>query len=410
MGKALTKEDLIYILQSVLRISEVEHNAFHRKEDGLYVKDYQADLEDHTKNEGIHITSDLKRIVEKLSVNENDELMYNGHSVMNFISQAEGNMLSLKTDGFFVPVVDAEGHIKNNDIHVTLSDKQKWNAIVKEVEAFVTQELLGFANSLCFSQILFVNALPEVTEEPLTLEQTLFFVANDPDKPEECTYTVYVYNNKAWHTVGITQKTLKNYVTQKALGEAIKSVMHSNQAVLDSLSEDKDGNLLYKGKPALDYFGIVDDKYNAIKVIDGKLYARDYSQEINSLIVNSGFVKTNLYNMEINDVGTYTLKDSIDNYAFLLIEYFHEKDDSIAIGGCVKTAMIDTDTLREIYDEGKTYMLEYGYGALTAHIQFSMNQDKIYIGYRRKVSIYKITGIRGGDTEVPQEPEEGEAE
>lgn len=397
MGKALTKEDLIYILQSVMRIADSENNALVRQGNGLYVQDYHEDLKQHTNDDTIHITQSLKEVISKLSVNANDELLYNGHPVVKLVSQAEGNMLSLNDDGLFVPTIDAKTHIENGDVHVTAEDKTKWNKTESKLMEFVSEELEALNQSLQAVQILFVRSLPETTsEEPA--EKTLYFVANDPDRIDECTYTMYLYRDQAWHSLGITQKTLKEYVTTEGLKEELKRYEHSNQDTLDKFSEDENGMLLYQKKPVVE-IGVSDDEFNAIEVRDGKLYARSYAQEISSLMISSSFAKTNLYSQEINDVGTYVLKDTIDNYTFLLIEYFHEKDDSIEIGGCVKTAIVDTDTLREIYDEGKTYMLEYGYGALTAHIQFSAHGNKLHVGYRRKVSIYKITGVRGSEIE-----------
>lgn len=397
MGKALTKEDLIYILQSVMRIADLENNALVRKADGLYVQGYREDLEQHTNDDAIHITQNLKDVISKLSVSANDELLYNGHPVVKLVSQAEGNMLSLNEDGLYVPTIDAKTHIENGDIHVTAEDKSKWNKTESALREFVSEELEALNQSLQVVQILFVSSLPEAANGA-PAEKTLYFVADDPDRINECTYTIYLYRDEAWHVLGVTQKTLKNYVTTEGLKEELKHYEHSNQDTLDKFSEDENGMLLYQKKPALE-MGVSDDDFNAIEIRDGKLYARSYVQEINSLMISSNFAKTNLYSQEINDVGTYILKDTIDNYTFLLIEYFHEKDDSIEIGGCVKTAIVDTDTLREIYDEGKTYMLEYGYGALTAHIQFSAHDNKLHVGYRRKVSIYKITGVRGGEIE-----------
>ena len=59
-SKALTKEDLIYILDSIFRLSSQPNNAFKMLEDGLFVNDYQNDLQEHTGDNDIHVDADLK--------------------------------------------------------------------------------------------------------------------------------------------------------------------------------------------------------------------------------------------------------------------------------------------------------------------------------------------------------------
>ena len=44
MAKALTKEDLIYILNSIFRLSSEPNNSFKMLDDGLFVEDYHQDL------------------------------------------------------------------------------------------------------------------------------------------------------------------------------------------------------------------------------------------------------------------------------------------------------------------------------------------------------------------------------
>ena len=63
MSKALTKEDLVYILQGIFRLSTQPDNAFQMLDDGLYVKDYQDDFNNHTGDTGLHITQDIRDIL-----------------------------------------------------------------------------------------------------------------------------------------------------------------------------------------------------------------------------------------------------------------------------------------------------------------------------------------------------------
>ena len=71
MAKALTKEDLIYILNSIFRLSSEPNNSFKMLDDGIFVEDYHQDLKNHTDNTDIHIDTDLKNnILDKLGVND----------------------------------------------------------------------------------------------------------------------------------------------------------------------------------------------------------------------------------------------------------------------------------------------------------------------------------------------------
>lgn len=68
MSKALTKEDLLYILQGIFRLSTQPDNAFQMLDDGLYVKDYQNDFDNHADDTGLHITQDIRDILDLFSI------------------------------------------------------------------------------------------------------------------------------------------------------------------------------------------------------------------------------------------------------------------------------------------------------------------------------------------------------
>ena len=67
--KALTKEDLMYILQSIFHLSDEPNNAFKMLNDGLYVQDYHNDLQNsndnlqnHIDDTNVHISNIRKKI------------------------------------------------------------------------------------------------------------------------------------------------------------------------------------------------------------------------------------------------------------------------------------------------------------------------------------------------------------
>lgn len=396
MAKALTKEDLIYILQSLLKISEMENNSLKRVDDGLFVNDASKDIEQHASNNNVHITSNIKNILDKITVNENDEIMYNNKKLSVILSQEKNNMISLNEDGLFVPNMDCSNelntHIDNLDVHVTKKDKDSWNNILNEAKQFLDNEI----KSGNYTTISIVEQLPN-KEESIS-STNIYLLKNDTYDGLEYTFGIYVYYNDSWYSLGITSATLNNYVTKELLNKKLELYVHNNISVLDKLSEDENGNLLYNNIKVVGNFTISDKELNAIRLINNKLYVRDYSREITSIIQSSSFVKSLLYDNEIDSCGTYILYDDINNYSLILIDYYYKRNnDDADNGGCGKTAIINTDILNDYYSLGRNYMIEYGYGNLIANIQLLIDKNKLFVNYQHDLCIYKITGIKKGD-------------
>lgn len=392
MGKALTKEDLIYILQAVLKLSQLPTNALHREADGLYVEDYHADLEKHTNDDSIHVTQQILDTLSHIAIDDKGELVFDGKQLMTYISKAPDNALVEKSDGYYVKNTDASQHINDSSIHVTQDDKDNWDSMLDEANDYTDDEIAA----LPIHDFCFVTSLPTQDQD----ETMLYFLANNPDRCLECTYTLHIWKDGKWHVLGVTNKTLGDYVTKQEFIDGIKDFFHSNQSVLDALNEDVYGVLTYRGKSIFN-LGLIDaDKTNAIEIRNGKLYVRDYTQEINSLANSSQLVKTNLYNEEISESGKYKLKDTIDNYNLILVEYYYKpNNEDPGTPGCIQTAVIDPDTLNDAYSMGRLYILQYGYGVLTSNSQIHIVGDELTVDYYHNVCIYKITGIRKGSGE-----------
>ena len=410
MAKALTREDLLYILQSIFRLSEQENNAFQMLNDGLYVEDYHVDLQAHVDDENVHVDADIKNILTGFSISEAGLLLHNGTPVTMAVSKKEGNSISVEIDGLYVPDVAqaAADHIVNEDIHVTATDKENWNNTLQQAKNFTIDEL----SKLVIYNIEIVTELPKPIEIPADSEDstedvenpesttiypsstTLYLLANDPECPEECTYTMYMYLQDAWRKLTITNETLKKFALKTEVEDAIKnSHTHENKEVVDSFTETEEGDLLYKGEHIRE-MGISDKADNAAQLIDGKLYVRDFDKEIKSMQAGiAGFEKYNLYSDEISDSGVYELKDYIDNYSMILVEYYYRPNDENEQPGCAKTAVIDTDILNHLYTKNMDYMLEYGYGILMSNSKIRMHGDKLWVDYYHNVCIYRITGI-----------------
>lgn len=394
--KALTKEDLIYILQAVLAISQLSTNALHREDDGLYVEDYHTDLQAHVDDNSVHVTQSILDVLARIQIDDNGELTYDGKQLMTYISKAEHNALVAKDDGLYVEDVNSSSHVNNSIIHVTQDDKDNWNDTLDKANDYTDDKIVNLISSLPITDFAFVSQLPENPSET-----TLYFLANDPDRCLECTYVLYLWRFGKWHTLGITNKTLKEYTTKQDFIDAVNKLTHDNRAILDALSEDKNGILTYKGKDIFSVALVSPDAYNAIEVRDGKLYVKDYTDEINSMINSVLLTKVNLYSEEISESGKYKLKDTIDNYNLILVEYYYKpNNEDPGTPGCIQTAVIDPDTLNEAYSQGMLYILQYGYGVMTSNSQIHIVGDELFVDYYHNVCIYKITGIRKGGEHV----------
>lgn len=390
MAKALTREDLLYILQSAFRISGKENNAFKMIEDGLYVEDYMV----HANNKNFHIDETLKQILDNFSVSENGFLLYNDSPISMAISSKERNGIKLELDGIYMPdATDAINHVSNLDVHVTNEDKDNWNDMLHQAQDFVLEEI----SKLVLYNVEIVESLPEVSDLEQPSSSTLYLLADGSD---ENLYTINIFIKDKWFKIGITNQILRKYVLKTDIEDVIdNSHKHENKEALEKLSTDNEGNLLYNDRNIYDV-NIHDNESNAAKMIDGKLYVEDLKNELKSLQISAAFSKVNLYDKEINDSGVYQLKDDINNYNLILVEYYYKPNNENEQPGCAKTAVIDTDVLNHLYNKNMDYMLEYGYGILMSNSKIRMNGDKLWVDYYHNVCIYKITGIRkGGNNE-----------
>lgn len=392
--KALTKEDLIYILQSLFKIADEQDNVLQRTDNGLYVKDefsaIRDDLDAHVDDNNVHITSTIRNILDKLSVDENDELLYDNRPITTIISDKHDNALKIdENGGMFVRDYHADLHIENEDIHVTKEQKDDWSKALDESKKYTIEEI----GKIPLIKMEVVTILPT---ENISSETLYFLIVYDEDE-EKYGFSLYIYSNDKWWPMIIPQEKL----------EALLKVdlhKHENKSVIDLFGVDETGQLLYNGE---DLFNVacLDDPTNAAKMVDNKLYIKDFTQELKSIEICSVFAKVNLYSEEISDSGKYQLKDDINNFNLIMIEYYYKPDKEGEPNGCAKTAVIDTDVLNFLYDKAMDYMLEYGYGIMTSNSKIRMHEDKIWVDYYNNVCIYRITGIRKA---TPAKESEGE--
>lgn len=393
MAKALTKEDLLYILQGIFRLSQEPDNAFNMLDDGLYVKDYSYDLSVHENNDDVHVNKYIRDILDLFTINEYGNLLYNGELVNISLSNESKNALTLKLDGLYVEDITTETkeHIENKNIHVTKEEKESWNNSLETTKNFIIDRL----NKIVIYNIIEVEELPK---ENIS-STTLYLLKNDPDRIDECEDVMYIYLDDRWITLSITKKTLKLLATKKELEDYVKKedcYKPINKKILDKFSNNDNGDLLYDDKPIYNFL-LSEEPNNAAKIKDGKLFIEDYSDVIKSLQICSAISKTRLYTGDITESGKYDLADDIDNYSMIMIDYYYKPDNLEKEPGCAKTAIIDTDTLNELYIRGIDYMLELGYGVSTSNVKISFHENILCVNYYNNVCIYKITGIGGVD-------------
>lgn len=395
MSKALTKEDLLYILQGIFRLSTQPDNAFQMLEDGLYVKEYETDLKQHSNDISLHISQDIRNILDLFSLDTNGNLLYDSKPVNIAISGESNNAIKIKSDGLYVEDItdETKKHIQDNNIHVTKTDKETWNKTLQDAKDFVTDRI----DKLTIYDFLEVDALP--TEN--ISHTTIYLLKDSPDRIDECEDIIYMYIKNRWVKLSITNETLKLLVTKKELEDNYVNKQdahnHDNKDLLDKFTNDKDtGNLLYDGK-SIHELDISESPDNALKLEEGKLFVKDFSDVIRSLQISSALSKTRLYTGDITETGVYDLADDIDNYSMIMIDYYYKPNDPDAEPGCAKTAIIDTDTLNELYLKGIDYMLELGYGVSTSNVKIHFNKNTMWVNYYNNVCIYKITGLGGVD-------------
>lgn len=377
--KALTKEDLVYILQALFKIADVEDNALQKTDNGLYVKSIVKEFEDHQDNSNVHVTSSIRDILDKLSVKD-DNILYDGKPLNAVLSQKADNAIKIEDDGsIYVKDYQADKHIEDNDIHVTKEKKESWDSMLDESKQFCMDEL----NKLTLTKFEMVNQLP--TED--ISSETMYMLLNT-DENGRLGFFLYVYILDKWIPCVISQDKFLSM-----FGEDLHT--HNNRLVIDQFTEE-DGRVLYKGKDIF-AMAVKADSTNAATLVDGELYIKDFTHELKSLETCAAFAKVNLYSQTISDSGKYQLKDDINNYNLLLVEYYYSPDKPGEPDGCAKTAVIDVDVINQLYEEGRDYMLEYGYGIMTSNSKIRMHGDLLWVNYYHNVCIYRITGIRKGE-------------
>lgn len=397
-NRSLTREDLIYILNSVLKLSLTSNNGLVLNQDGLYVESHTV----HSSNASLHMPSQAAyNIVNLLGVDQQGRLTYNGNVSTIKISTKEGNALVIDSDddGLYVKEIPSavQNHFDNSSIHVSVEDRTAWNNSLQAAKSYTNDEI----NKLTIQKIMFVQDVPQESEA----DPTIIYAVVDDMTAEAVTLKMYV--NDHYVNLNITKTTLNNYYTKteannrflSQTGAAQIYLPNTNATNLQAIRKDPITN-----HPIFEGYKVLSTRANNGLTVDsdGGLYFPDLEAEMRSLALNSEqlYSKVNLYDDEIDQSGRFFLKDDINNYCLILIDYYYKPsveegviDNVPRTTGYAKSVMVDPDTMEYLYEQGIDYYLECVYGKSNYSTKIHMHNDNIYINYYHDICIYKITGI-----------------
>jgi len=258
-----------------------------------------------------NITNTLSSRVEEV----NSDLLYR-ISVLNTNLSSTINSLA-----------DSYGdHKSNNDIHVTLQDKQRWNQNVSYTDGtikdhaenltiHVTQEdkdlwNASLQNAKDYAKALFdqltsfeivkCQELPEKDIKPMTI----YFLQVDPEQDD--LYEEYMYLDDNWEKIGNTRIDLSNYVTTSTLQSEITTLNNTinaketaiNQSITN-LENKHDQDILTTNQ--------------AIETLESNI-----TSTINTIQSSIDNIDTNL-----NNIHTHNNKDILDNLTQSVIDDSH---------------------------------------------------------------------------------------
>lgn len=152
-----------------------------------------------------------------------------------------------KLDEKFLPE-KVPSHIENQDIHVTVAEKERWNALAGTIDipsklselendaGFVTKLVSDLENYYSKEVIdQKVSAIPKFSIEvvsSLPVENisatTVYLLPSGEASPN--VYTEYIYANGAWEKLGVQTVDLTNYVTKEETGEIINEALSQAKA------------------------------------------------------------------------------------------------------------------------------------------------------------------------------------
>ena len=371
----LRREELIIILEELFKFSKELNNALQRKNDGLYVEDLSSHVEDNTK----HLNAEQINLLDSLEIKK-DGLYFNLNKLLDSISSQEGNAIEQKDDGLFVQDLSEvlNNHINNDNIHFTQEQIDNFNNMYQNT----VETIDDFISSFTVNTWEFVTQLPEYDIKSNTL-----YILEIEDENHNKTYPKYIYLNNKFINID-------DYVS------SFDTHQHANKNTLDKFNEDQNGDLTYNNNPLIS-IQISDNENNALSLDENnKLYVPNLMNILEEFSKQTYMTKTVLLEQELTDINEYRLNADINDFNFLIINYYYiveetdEETEEVTINKYdAKTEILDVDNLNYLYENHIDYLLEHDNGLSLYNSKVRFHDNKIQVTYYNNVCIYKIIGV-----------------
>ena len=362
----LRREELILILESLFRFSRQNLNAFQRFEDGLYVKDLEPTLTEHIENDNIHPTKEQTDILKNFSLID-EYLCYKGNRISSSLSNDEGNELDLRPDGFYF--------------------KQRPDK---------TEELKEYSRNLITHYALYdYQIVPQLPQSTIS-DSTIYMIKTHIEDIDADYYIKWIHREGQWICLDLNLEDYAKFARKENVNNTIQELhTHDNLEILNLFTIDEEtGKILIDGFDIIDVLQVSNDENNAIRIgSDGKLFVPNLRSELDSLETGSSS-KTVLLQQQCNNSGEYELEGDINDYNFLIIEYYLLPDNEEDRPYDAKSDIVDVDNLNYLYENHIDYMLEHDYGFSTYNSKIRLWDRTLQVTYFNKVCIYRIVGVK----------------
>ena len=207
-------------------------------------------------------------------------------------------------------------HAENSNLHVTKNLQDKWNNHVDDLVIHVTQEDKDLWNSILqnaknyaqelFNQVTSFNII-KCQSLPTTDIKTMTIYLLEIDPEQDDLFEEYMYIDNRWEKIGNTRIDLSDYVTKALLQSTVDSI---NQAINNLRTQLQNSISSLESKHDQDVQDINDDLNNNYKP---KLHTHDNKQLLDALSAdNNGNLLYN--NNKVSDLTGYAKESDLHNH------------------------------------------------------------------------------------------------
>lgn len=285
-SKYVTKTELETHAKSNTHITQGERNSWNNKANPDDIPTKVSDLVDDVNLSQIHTHSNQTDVLDRLGVNDNNKLTYNGVLVAADmpLSSDEDNIIVSKADGFYVPKTDLSEYSKTTEI-ITSSPTRTEDAVDEAInnshthnnkDSVLDKLDVNNSNQLLFNGVMVASGTPisSDTDNSIINKSDGLYVA----KPD--------LSNYAKKTEIITSTSTRS---EGAIDTAISnSHTHGNKAtVLDKLNVNDNNKLTYDGKVIEANVELSSDSDNDLTLgSDNKLYHKPNHTHTNKTVLD----------------------------------------------------------------------------------------------------------------------------